>query len=289
MNKTIKLKDGKTAWFSSANLRSALRSKKEQLEQSGEKCSQQMMMEDIAEQTGISFSAIKHWCAGHNAPSDPDKVQDLADALGVEMNYLLEFNTEDFSNMNTCESTINKNIDYSSVKSAVRSIYTNMASFIELFRMASVVGTHGMELKPLFLQMYGSLMYARLDISQETFQKLCSFSVNYLQQFGSYLHYTDAVYTGKVDIPLNNDHPHNNAHVFVLEYTHAYHDSWYDWSSCLSMTINPTSEDCQLFEDAMNKQYELDNNEAFIADVNEVIIDCAYARLEEILADYMIR
>lgn len=83
------------ARFNSSNLKNAIRNKKLQLEQSGEKFSLQSVQEDLAERTGISFSAIKHWCAGHNAPSDLDKVRDLAAALDVDVDYLLEYEEED--------------------------------------------------------------------------------------------------------------------------------------------------------------------------------------------------
>lgn len=286
MKKTITLDDGRTVWFSSSKLKAALRRKKEFLDRSGEKCSQYAIMEDIAEKTGISFSAIKHWCAGHNAPSDPDKVRDLAEALDVQMEDLLEFKKEENLDMTAYEFAFEKNIDHETAKDAVRNVYANMAKFIEMFRMKSLAGgrNEGMELKMAFLEMYGTLMYARLDIPKKTYDQLCAFAVNYLQQFGSYLWYFERVFVDG-DMPAMCEASPSG---FVTEYRTLHQFAWADGSECLSMAINPSSEDCEAFEEAMYGQFEMDTSEMFVQDVNEVIIDGAYKRLEKILAEYMI-
>ncbi len=84
------LEDGTLVAFNCEKLNSAIIAKKSSYEKYGIKCSKQRVMERLAEDTSISLSAIKHWCAGRHTPSDLGKIRDIARALGVDMSCLIE-------------------------------------------------------------------------------------------------------------------------------------------------------------------------------------------------------
>ena len=177
MKNTLKmhysLPSGETAYFNTSKLKSILLRKSLESEKEGKKRSQQALMMDIADKIGVSSSAIKHWMLGHNAPSDLEKVTDLADGLGVDMMDLLDTEKENAMNTNTASTCTDNQfttdqrlemmkifiaykqlqkdrtndqqdrketkcpgypIDYSSEKSVVRSIYHAMVDYLEELR-----------------------------------------------------------------------------------------------------------------------------------------------------------
>ena len=179
------LPDGTTAVFSPTKMQLVLL-------RSGKKRSQTRQLQDAADAIGVSFSAMKHWLMGHNAPSDLDKVRDLAQALHVEMNDLLDTDMEENkmnTNMTTNTMQIPTEMDNSSVLSTVRSLYRSMASYLELVRMASKTEedeaqtTH---FTVLYTTLYRELMLARLDLPEPVFAALRSFLENYLQPLMSF-------------------------------------------------------------------------------------------------------
>ena len=89
-NKYYTLEDGTAVLFDRHKFESAILAKKNMHEKNGKKCSKQTIMELIAEEICVSVSTVKHWRAGHHAPSDLEKIKDVACALGTEMNSLLE-------------------------------------------------------------------------------------------------------------------------------------------------------------------------------------------------------
>lgn len=278
------LSDGSVAVFSCTKFKKALLQKKIELEKYGNKHSQQMILDNIAETTSISVSTIKHWSAGHNAPSDLDKVRDVAKSLNVEMNDLLERETEDNFDMNN-KVEVTENIDYGNVKNVIRSIYIDIVDYIEMFRMAGT-GTINLDsemFKDTFVRFYTSLLYTRLDLPKEVFEKLCSFSVNYLQQLGCYLEYINMVYEEAIPSDLDTSEK------YLEVYTNVYNfPPCAPWSDCLIFSINFKSDDCKMFESAVIKQYELDQIDEFNT-FNEVFINTAYGRIEEILKDYLVK
>lgn len=281
MKKSLRLDNGMDARFNSSNLKNAIRNKKIQLERSGEKFSLQSVQEDLAERTGISFSAIKHWCAGHNAPSDLDKVRDLATALDVDVDYLLEYEEEDSTNMNN--NTISE-IDYSSVKGTVRSIYNNVVDYIEAFRLGTITNIDGVNMKMMFVMMFGELMHAQLDIPKAVFDQIKEFSVNYLQQFGCYLKYSELAYEDEY-VPLP-DNPED----YFRQYKEAFECAPVaPWSEYLVMCVDTNSVEFERFAGAVKDQYLWDQDEANACLANDCIIRAAYERLAEILEDYMIK
>lgn len=172
MKNTLKmhysLPSGETAYFNTSKLKSILLRKSLESEKEGKKRSQQALMMDIADKIGVSSSAIKHWMLGHNAPSDLEKIKDLADGLGVDMMDLLDTEKETVMNTNTASTCTDNQfttdqilemmkiaykksrtndqqdpketkctgypIDYSSEKSVVRSIYHAMVDYLEELR-----------------------------------------------------------------------------------------------------------------------------------------------------------
>lgn len=121
------LDDGKQVCFDYMGFRRAII-----LQANSQNTSRQELMENVAEQIGISFSALKHWVQGHNAPSDLAKVQDIANALHQNMEMLLR-EKEDVA-VNNQEMTTIRKPDSTSEKDTVRSLYEGMVDLIELFR-----------------------------------------------------------------------------------------------------------------------------------------------------------
>ena len=128
------------------------------------------------------------------------------------------------------------------------------------------------------------LMLSRLDIPQETYRALCSFTENYLQQMAAWLSFTDELETaadsGFYDV--------SSAEKFMDEFDF----EAAPWWSAVCATMDPCSEDYRLFRSAMQRQYEEDierDLQIFNYCSGDIIIGTAYARLSEILADYMER
>ena len=109
MKNTLKmhysLPSGETAYFNTSKLKSILLRKSLESEKEGKKRSQQALMMDIADKIGVSSSAIKHWMLGHNAPSDLEKVTDLADMghiFGHNWMYNVEMELRNLSVFGQC-------------------------------------------------------------------------------------------------------------------------------------------------------------------------------------------
>lgn len=86
---TYILPNGCTKTFDGTQFR-ALVKRRQQPEQNGDhRISQNAVMEDLADSVHVSFSAIKHWFNGHNAPGSPEIVGQIADYFGVEVEQLL--------------------------------------------------------------------------------------------------------------------------------------------------------------------------------------------------------
>lgn len=282
------LPDGSIAIFNRTNFKKALLQKKLQLENSYIKHSQQAILEDIAEATGISFCTLKYWSTGHNSPADLETIKALAENLNVEIGYLLE---NELDNSFDTDNRINiikaDNINYDNVKNLIRNIYIDMVDYIEMFREAGagIIEVDTEKLRDTFVKIHRSLLYTRFDLPKEIFDKLCSFSVNYLQQLGSYLNYTIAIYQGEFPDNLLLNTP--------KKYFEAYANAYYcptcaPWGDCLIFPMDYDSAGFNLFKNAIIRQYEIDTINDLAPFSNKILIDTAYSRIEAILKDYLI-
>ena len=174
------MKNGSKMSFNAQELRKAI-----SLNAQNMGVSRQEMMENISEQIGVSYSALKHWLNGHNAPSDLEKVKDIAEALNMKADRLLiEKKERKEDNMTTNQNIVNHSTItvapvFSTEKDAIRSIYVRMVDYIESFRMELNESSDKMQ---NFKEVFQHLMRIRLDVSKEIFDSLRSFAVNYLQQ-----------------------------------------------------------------------------------------------------------
>lgn len=292
MNKTrtYSLSDGTSATFSTDGFRLALRKEKDRREHSGTKCTIQMLLDELSDTTGSSFSSLKHWCAGHNAPSDVTKVEDLAEALHTDITLLLNFdfeNEKEFSEMNTnMISTMTENkIDRTSVEGTLRSICSGMVTFIETVRMTGAGNTDAAILKPMFCVLYTSLMQLRFDLPHDLFRRLESFAVNYLQQMICYIEF--ARYWDDAD----GGFPSENVFATAVSYAETYADAYNcaacaPWSTCLYVSVDPACEDCRAFEQAVRDEYTAFDQE--VSDIRyEMVIEKAYSLLDSIVAEHL--
>lgn len=273
--------DGTTAVFSPTKMQLVLL-------RSGKKRSQTRQLQDAADAIGVSFSAMKHWLMGHNAPSDLDKVRDLAQALHVEMNDLLDTDMEENkmnTNMNTNTMQIPTEMDNSSVLSTVRSLYRSMASYLELVRMASKTEedeaqtTH---FTVLYTTLYRELMLARLDLPEPVFAALRSFLENYLQPLMSFRVFERLAEEKDMFAAENMDTPDAYYEVFAEVFSPL---SYVPWSAPLYTTVDMDSADFRAFETDARVQAKYAFDE--LGDRwDEILIRGAYTRLEQILKDY---
>ncbi len=86
---TYTLTNGRTKTFDKVRFQ-ALVKRKQQPEQNGDhRISQNAVMEALADSIHVSFSAIKHWFNGNNAPGSLEIVGQIANYFGVETDWLL--------------------------------------------------------------------------------------------------------------------------------------------------------------------------------------------------------
>lgn len=275
------LPDGTTAVFSPTKMQLVLL-------RSGKKRSQTRQLQDAADAIGVSFSAMKHWLMGHNAPSDLDKVRDLAQALHVEMNDLLDTDMEENkmnTNMNTNTMQIPTEMDNSSALSTVRSLYRSMASYLELVRMASKTEEDEAQttrFTVLYTTLYRELMLARLDLPEPVFAALRSFLENYLQPLMSFRVFERLAEEKDMFAAEDMDTPDAYYEVFAEMFSPL---SYVPWSAPLYTTVDMDSADFRAFEMDARAQakYAFD---AFCDRWDEILIRGAYTRLEQILKDY---
>lgn len=275
------LPDGTTAVFSPTKMQLVLL-------RGGKKRSQTRQLQDAADAIGVSFSAMKHWLMGHNAPSDLDKVRDLAQALHVEMNDLLDTDMEENmmnTNMNTNTMQIPTEMDNSSVLSTVRSLYRSMASYLELVRMASKAEEDEAQtarFTVLYTTLYRELMLARLDLPEPVFAALRAFLENYLQPLMSFRVFERMAEEKDMFAAENMDTPDAYYEVFAEVFSLV---PCVPWSAPLYTIVDMDSADFQAFEADARAQakYAFD---AFCDRWDEILIRGAYTRLEQILKDY---
>ncbi|MBD9242707.1 MAG: XRE family transcriptional regulator [Clostridiales bacterium] len=255
---------------------------------SGKKRSQTRKLQDAADAIGVSFSAMKHWLMGHNAPSDLDKVRDLAQALHVEMNDLLDTDMEENkmnTNMNTNTMQIPTEMDNSSVLSTVRSLYRSMASYLELVRMASKTEEDEAQttrFTVLYTTLYRELMLARLGLPEPVFAALRSFLENYLQPLMSFRVFERLAEEKDMFAAENMDTPDAYYEVFAEVFSPL---SYVPWSAPLYTTVDMDSADFRAFETDARVQAKYAFDE--LGDRwDEILIRGAYTRLEQILKDY---
>ena len=275
------LPDGTTAVFSPTKMQLVLL-------RSGKKRSQTRQLQDAADAIGVSFSAMKHWLMGHNAPSDLDKVRDLAQALHVEMNDLLDTDMEENkmnTNMNTNTMQIPTEMDNSSVLSTVRSLYRSMASYLELVRMASKTEEDEAQttrFTVLYTTLYRELMLARLDLPEPVFVALRSFLENSLQPLMSFRVFERLAEEKDMFAAENMDTPDAYYEVFAEVFSPL---SYVPWSAPLYTTVDMDSADFRAFETDARVQAKYAFDE--LGDRwDEILIRGAYTRLEQILKDY---
>lgn len=275
------LPDGTTAIFSPTKMQLVLL-------RSGKKRSQTRQLQDAADAIGVSFSAMKHWLMGHNAPSDLDKVRDLAQALHVEMNDLLDTDMEENkmnTNMNTNTMQIPTEMDNSSVLSTVRSLYRSMASYLELVRTASKTEEDEAQttrFTVLYTTLYRELMLARLDLPEPVFAALRSFLENYLQPLMSFRVFERLAEEKDMFAAENMDTPDAYYEVFAEVFSPL---SYVPWSAPLYTTVDMDSADFRAFETDARVQAKYAFDE--LGDRwDEILIRGAYTRLEQILKDY---
>ena len=280
------MSNGKTAVFNYLELRSAITHKAQT-----QGISRQELMENIADEIGISFSSMKHWIQGHNAPSDLDKVQDIANALGLSLEDLLtEKGEEEMTTSNNTSNVapVTAMHTFTSDSEAVRSIYILIVDFIETFRQfASTQFDKTQALKNIFV----CLMKARLDIPSEVFIQLLSFVVNYLQQ----MILADKLFTSVYAEEMNDDIAPNKLYEDFVGagslITAFCGEPWLeDRGIDLSLLYSPNilSEDAQIATKAIGADWlALENADPFIPIFYfENTINYAYMRLSTILAQY---
>lgn len=274
------LQNGNKAHFNHLELRNAIIRKAQVLG-----ISRQELMENITEEIGVSYSAMKHWIQGHNAPSDIDKVRDIADSLGISPDTL--FTEKEAENMNTNNNPFTPVVPaFESEKDAIRSIYNHMVEFIEAFRLGTNTTSDNMQnLKEVVLH----LMKIRLDVSEEVFLLLRSFAVNYLQQ----MVIADKLF-GCCFAEEDNGLDSSELHKDFEEFDGLKAFFFEPWLESCNVNLDPVyrpnmeAEDAKLATKAIGADWTaLDEGDPFVPFFYlENLIEGAHKRLNEILSRY---
>ena len=196
INKEYRMEDNSKCYFSTEKFARVLREIRRDSDEFKKK-SKQEFFEDLADKTGISVSSINHWVMGHNAPSDPEKIRSIAEALQIDIFDILEMDksgkgeerTMTYKNEREANLMLNNmKCDYSEPKDVIRKIYFEMVEFIENFRttLAFEYDRFG---EPFDI-MYPSEQYSKiicmirksmLDIPYDTYKQLLQFAEGFLE------------------------------------------------------------------------------------------------------------
>lgn len=279
------LDDGREMIFSTERFREELYKYQLRMRKDGVKLSRENLLEKLAEECHTSSGAMVHWVKGHNGPSDLEKVENLANALGIATEDLLEKENES-SEENNMENIITENkIDYSSTKSIVNGIYDGMVEYIEMYRMAREMN---FDMKPEAFKLWlcarkMTLMKVKFHLPKKLFEDIYSFEMNYIQQIACYLKYKD-VLMNDVNFPIM--YPDSAEEWWEL-YRDGFWDGYGNWDYTYA-DIDFDSEDSKLFKKAIMKEFDSELNVDGYEMNNEFFISqAAYKRLDEILKDYI--
>ena len=295
------LEDGTKIAFSTKKLQRCFVMYKMNLEKQGIKNSKENIMQEVADNCCVSASAIKHWLQGHNAPADYDKVEDLAKALNVNIEDLLDDGTETEEKVKMENIIVDRKMDYTSVKNTIRSLYVDMMRYIETYRMArdESFNVDSKALKPLFVNIYMSLMQSKLDLPKDIYTKLYFFMVNYLQQMACYQAFEECEYNDEIDYDYENEivtdyvdgkfvvneDPSDDELRFAFYFPNSIVDSqWKPWTEYVYIDMIKYEKCYEEFKQASMMDFSCDYD---IYVRKPFIIDKAYELLDEILKDYI--
>lgn len=203
VHKEYRLEDGTKYYFNNIHFAKIIREICRDTED-GMIRSKQELLEDIAEETGISASSMNHWIMGHNAPSDFEKIKSVADALKVDICDLVEKEENSTSKTMKEETIMNSNenkvieatvvmpapasiCDYSDTKSVLREIFMQISEYIETFRIT--LGFNYDEIGEefdmfysgeKFSEIYGLIRKRMLDLPMDLYKELLLFCKGYL-------------------------------------------------------------------------------------------------------------
>lgn len=277
------LPDNRTGIFSSDKLKKAVTNWRYRFWIGDAKISQNRIYEEIADGISSTADTVKHWFVGRHAPSDFEKVESLAKFLGVAVEELLIFEDEEKEEMNV---NTNENIQVETIEDIKEasnigmdcSFYYLMSMFIEKFRKISNDEPDHKKIEELrnnYRGIYKLLMLARFNMAKKQFDELCSFADNYLQQMIVYEEFLDSEF-------LEECAPED----IISEYEFKVAPWWGN----LYSSINEASDEYVYFMDTLAQQIEEEKYKvdtlSFELCNSRIIIDNAYARLEEIFKDY---
>lgn len=299
------LDEGREMIFSTEKFREALYKYQLRMRKDGMKLSRENLIEKLAEECHTSSGAMVHWVKGHNGPSDLEKVENLANALGISTEDLLETENESSEEKIDMSNIITENkIDYSTTKSVVRDLYTEMVGYIEMYRTVKdcTYKTESNVLKPMFRNLYISFTKAKLDLPRALYVELHDFIVNYLQQMGCYQMFEECEENGEIDWDWVEEY---DSH-YMLEYVDgsftvneeldddkkrfAYYlpeSTWVNnkpWVDFIYVDTYMNGKCFNIFKETVMEDYN-DDKEFCISET--IIIKTAYMLLNEILKDYI--
>ena len=284
------LDDGREMIFSTEKFRDALYKYQLRMRKDGVKLSREKLIEKLSEDCNASSASMFHWVKGHNGPSDLEKVENLANALGVKTEDLLETENEASEEKNDMSNIITENkIDYATTKEVLREIYRKTVDYIETYRMACCVESkiEINDLGNLFIDLYKSLMKGKLDLPKSLFDELQDFLINYVQLMGC-----DVAFERKLidDFDLDDiddDNIENYWKNFEPIYGEPIEAPYYYDVLHIEVNWSGDSKYYNFFEEAFKRNYNFyeDGIECFVKEF--IISRKAYALLDEILKDYM--
>ena len=143
-------------------------------------------------------------------------------------------------------------------------------------------------LKPMFRNLYVSLMKVKLDLPKKVFEDIKSFETDYLQQMMCYLAYEEFVESK--DAWMYDDEDYETLEKRLEMYERCFiPDNYIPWMNNRYFDINFKSEDARRFKETIEKEekYYDDIGWDKNGESEFFISQAAYKRLDEILKDYM--
>ena len=175
--KRLKTEDGKEYTFNSLAFKKELKRTAVASKKDGKVTSIEAFKEGLADKIAVSTAAIKQWESGRNGVSDIERVQEIAEYLGLEdyKSLLIEVKTEEKKDDITM-----KNYILEEERKTAREVFNSLVEIIKMYKdsgaYAYTDGTYGtpteIEILTTNEAVEEIILKARFDIPEETHREL---------------------------------------------------------------------------------------------------------------------
>lgn len=166
--------DGTRYRFNSFAFKVSIRNYVALCKEQGNKITGEQVKKEIAEKLFLSPDAIKNWISGYNGPADMETVKGIADYLKITYVTLLQ--KEEDKPMSENREIKNVVCNYHSTKDVIRTLYQEMAEFMDLVQETTCFDGIGQAEYFEYVSQYNYLVTllhkSMLDIPLDVYDKL---------------------------------------------------------------------------------------------------------------------